>query len=196
VGWVGAGDYIGWAPLAPAAFKDYSGVRGDVFTFALATQFGAMQNTSQALFVARPPVSPENLIEISNPTRRDGVVFNRGPDFAMLQRFGTTITPGNQEPDPRRVKLPKVQPPGDWELLQRTSRLFVIGQRQLEAGSGGTVQQGPAPPPAPAPKASPGGKPAPPDSLTKRPHTKQPKGTPKPPPPPGLGHAATDTTHG
>ena len=200
VGWVGAGDYIGWAPLAPAAYNDYASVRGDVFTFALANQFGAMQSTSQALFVARPPVVPERVTEISNPTRLNGVVFNRGPDFTMLQRLGGTVAPSQQEPDVRRVKLPAVQPPGDTELIQRTKRLFVVGQRQVESGSGGTVPQRPAtqpaPAPAPVPKAAPGGKPAPPDSLTKLPQSKQPKGKPKPAPPPGPGRAAPDTTRG
>lgn len=190
VGWVGADDYIGWAPLAPAAYTDYASVRGDVFTFALASQFGVMASTSQALFVARPPVTSEHITEISNPTRLDGVVFNRGPDFAMLQRLGGTVSPSQQEPDVRRVKLPAVQPPGDTELIQRTKRLLVVGQRQLENGSGGTVPQQPAP----APKAAPGGKPVPPDSLSKLPHTRQPKGKPKPAPTPG--RAAPDTTRG
>jgi hypothetical protein len=196
VGWVGAGDYIGWAPLAPAAYNDYSSVRGDVFTFALASQFGVMQNTSQALFVARPPAAPEHLTEISNPTRLNGVVFNRGPDFAMLQRLGNTVSPSSQEPDLRRVKLPAVQPPGDTELLQRTKRLLVVGQRQVANGPGEPMPPPAAKQPAPAPKAAPGGKPAPPDSLTKLPHAKQPKGTPKPAPPPGPGRAAPDTTRG
>lgn len=180
VAWVSAGDYIGWAPLGPADYDGYSRVPSGVFTFTAAQNFGSMTTNSQALFVTRPPVSGRPVGEISNWARRGGVAFNRGPDATLLQRLGGIATPRAEEPEPRRVRLPEVAPPGEAELLLRTRRAVNAGLRDL----GQTPVDAPAAPPSPkvfAPSTppptppAPRSKDAPSDSLGAR------KDGPKPP---------------
>lgn len=174
VAWVAVGDYVGWAPLAPADYDEFARIPGSVFTYAPASQFGSMHENSAALFVMRPPRAGEHVTEISNFTRRSGVVFNRGPDFDMLQRLGSPIPVPAEDPEFRRVRLPAVDPPGESELLVRTKRLVAVGVHELSrerVGAPVPVQPAPKPPvaaPPPAPVTPPAEKPAPPDSVKER----------------------------
>lgn len=171
VAWVGVGDYVGWAPLAPVDYDGWSTVPGGIFTFAAAQQFGGMQAGAQSSFLARPPVHDTSVREFANFDRRDGVAFNRGPSFDEMRRLGSPIPIAPDAHAYRRVELRDVTPPGESQLLQRTKRLVAAGVRQLARdGLGGTV---PAPggktpaatPPADEPPPRPRTKEAPPDTT-------------------------------
>jgi hypothetical protein len=186
VGWVGVGDYIGWAPLAPADYPDYSRVPGNLFTFAPAQQFGTLQSNGSALFLSRPPDTKSSPMEITNIGRMGGVTFNRGPDFATVQRVGGVVAVHPEEPKVRRLKLPAITPPGESEFLLRTHRLVTAGFRNLSVLRGATT---PAPAPSSTtkpPQTKPGGGSTPPDTVgTKPSHRKDAPGTPGPPRSPG-----------
>jgi hypothetical protein len=166
VAWVAVGDYIGWAPLAPADYQDFSRVPGGLFTYSMAQQFGMQNSNSQALFTSRPPNGHEALVEITNFSRSSGVAFNRGPDPAMLLRLGAAVTARPEAPAYRHVKLPELRAPGESELLLRTRRLLVIGAREI-AGQRERAQA-PAAPPGDAAAPAPGhaGNVAPADTTT------------------------------
>jgi hypothetical protein len=207
VAWVSAGDYIGWAPLGPTDYDGYSQIPGAVFTYTSAQQFGSMTSNSQALFVMRPPVADRPVSEISNFVRRGRIAFNRGPDAVLLQRLGGIMAPPPDEPNVRRVKLPDFAPPGESELLQRTSRAVAAGRRELAQSRVSApipVPSAPkmkSPAPAPTPKAEPGGKDAARDSVAApAPRVRTPKRDPRPPGPrkgsPGHPGAKPDSTRG
>ncbi len=203
VAWVEVGDYVGWAPLGPADYDGYSNVPGGLFTFAAAQQFGGMQAGAQASFLRRPPASDATVHEITNFASREGVSYNRGPDFTEMRRLGSPIPVEVPKQRFREIELPGAEPPGEAQLLQRTKRALAVGVMRLQReGAGaaptpGTEVSKPAPEPLPKPRI----KEAPPDSTVRRPG---PQG--KPPRPeektrrPGRGAehrgAERDTTKG
>lgn len=152
VAWVGAGDYVGWAPLAPVAYTDYARVPGGPFTFAPAQTIGTTRAGVEALYVRTPPSTRDPVMEITNVARVNGVAFNRGPDPQQLQRMGAIVAPRGDDPAPRRVKLPALDAPAESDLLQRTRRALSWWSR---------TPQPPAPSNAPAVTPAPAGKPAP-----------------------------------
>lgn len=195
VGWVEVGDYVGWAPLAPSDYTDYSIVPGNLFTFAPARQFGSLQSNSSALYLAKPPDAEASVIEITNLGRTGGVTFNRGPEFTQVQRLGGVVPAQMEEPQVRRMKLPELTPPREAEFLLRTRRLLAaaVHERQVQ-------RQTPTPAPAPsatgnhAPAPRPTGTPTD-SSRTKAPRHKDAPGIPGGPKHPGQpSGAAPDST--
>ena len=147
VAWVSAGEYIGWAPLAPRAYDDFARVPGGVFTYVGGPQFAGQDISTQALYVSRLPETRSGLHEILNLGHASGAAFNRGPDIDMLRRMGTSVPARPEAPQIPRVKLP---PPsgelGDADLIDRTRRLVSVATREYDAFR----EQGIAPPPVPA----------------------------------------------
>jgi len=116
-----------------------------VFTYVGAQQIAAQDVSSQALYVSRLPDTKGELHEILNIAHANGVAFNRGPDFAMLQRLGAPVPARTEAPDIRRVRVTGAGGGGDAELVDRTRRLMSVATREYNAFR----NYGTTPPPVP-----------------------------------------------
>jgi hypothetical protein len=147
VAWVEAGDYVGWAPLAPATWDGFGAVPGGIFTYAGAQQLASRDVGQQALYLTHLPETKAPARAIVNIGRVNGVAFNRGPDPFWLQEKGAPI-PALADPAAiPRARLGTIPvKPNEADLLARTNRVTAEGQREWRA----LRQQGIAPPPLPA----------------------------------------------
>lgn len=158
VAWVAVGDYVGWAPLGPSQWDGFGEVPGGMFTFAGARQLASRDVGQQALYLTRLPETNAPARAIVNVGRANGVAFNRGPDFLMLQQMGAPI--------PERIDgatLPRVRlgtaaaKPNEADLLARTNRVTAEAVREWRA----LREQGIAPPALPPGVRTPGKPPVP-----------------------------------
>ncbi len=153
VAWVGAGDYVGWAPRSRRSrTRTTRASLAGPFTFAPAQTIGTTRAGVEALYVRTPPSTRDPVMEITNIARVNGVAFNRGPDPQQLQRMGAIVAPRGDDLAPRRVKLLALDAPAESDLLQRTRRALSWWSR---------TPQPPAPANAPSATPAPAGKPAP-----------------------------------
>ena len=177
VAWVDAGDFVGWGPLAPAAYDAFDRVPDGVFTYAPAAQLAARDVGQQATFVSHLPQNLQSYKEIINVGRVNGVSFNKGPDLLELRRRGGSVGEPFDAATMPRVKIAAGTPrSNEADLQARTARLFTAGRgelrRMVESGvappsSGAMPHAQPAPPPS-APHFKPPSQPAIPDSVRAR----------------------------
>ena len=176
VAWVDTGDYLGWAPLAPAAYNDFDLIPDGVFTFAPVQQFAARNVGQSAVFVSHLPQGTREFREIVNTGHANGLAFNRGPSAALLAQRGAGTGERFDDATLPRVKFGGVTPRlSEADLAARTSRLVAAGRAQLrrmvESGiapapsTGGGLHSAPSPGPPRFKPAAPPEPPAIPDSV-------------------------------
>jgi len=148
VAWVGVDDYVGWAPLAPSDYTDYSRVPGGLFTYVSANALANQNVGTQAMFARAVPAAKSAPTEIFNLGHAAGAVFNKGPAFAMLQRLGTPLPERVDDARFRRVNLQAAPAPAaarEAELLARTQHLVREANREWNVFR----NEGGVPPPVP-----------------------------------------------
>jgi hypothetical protein len=205
VAWVEAGDYIGWAPLAPSAYSAFDQIPDGVFTYASGMQFTSPNVAQSAMFVSKLPDHVSEYHAIVNVGRANGVSFNKGPSLMTLQARGAALgTPADPARLPR-VKLAGVAPkPNEADLQSRTNRMVTEGARELRRMRADVkIVEPPQAPVEQSPRYKPPVPPAPPDTTVSPGNTGPtgPGGTPdpnrKPTPrrqPPRQQDAAPDST--
>jgi hypothetical protein len=103
VSWEGTTDYIGWAPMPPAGY-DWGLVPGGLYTYVATAELPAtdvqtrMRTKDQ---IGEKLGAPQR---IENPRERDGIRFNAGPRFDVIERRSGPL---------RRVKIEDLLPGGD-----------------------------------------------------------------------------------
>jgi hypothetical protein len=185
VTWEVAGNYAGWAALPPAG-RSVGDVPGGAYVFAPLNKLGATDLHDQMVRadgLGAPVVQSARPVE--NVIEKDGVRFNAGPSFAMverargapLQRVKVEEAPGS--PAPRKDTTPApASPAGATQpatQVQATRAAATAAAREargwMEQGglAPARVQVVHAPAPKPADETPPAPKPA---------HQKTPKGAP------------------
>jgi len=85
VNWEVAGGYAGWAALPPPGMNPGS-VPGGAYVYAPLSRLGATDLRSDIVKAGAPGVALENPQRVENVVEKDGVSFNAGPSFAMVER--------------------------------------------------------------------------------------------------------------
>ncbi|HTR97130.1 MAG TPA: DUF6600 domain-containing protein [Candidatus Acidoferrales bacterium] len=162
VAWVQAGDYVGWAPLAPSQYDGYGQVPGGVFTYTSLNALGNHDVGTQSMFVTSLPTTVAVPSAIVNVGRAGGATFNRGPDIAQLRARGVALP----EPvDPSTLRRLSVSAPATRgsspDVQAGTTRLVTEATRETRAfrergqwpprAAGSRMPAAPAVPVAPAP---------------------------------------------
>ncbi len=139
VAWVEVGDFVGWAPLAPASVTNFDQVPGGMFTFMSTRALANPSAGARASFVNDIPDDPRGVHPIDRIASLHGVYWNAGPDPEAILGVGTADRMRMDERD-GRVVLPS--PPiklaataeVDLRLLEsRTTRAWSEARRELEA---------------------------------------------------------------
>jgi len=87
VNWEIAGGYAGWAPLGPSGGGYGAGMPGDPFLFAPIERMGATDVRAHTVTRAQLGTAAETARPVENVVERDGVRYNFGPDFTLVERM-------------------------------------------------------------------------------------------------------------
>ena len=85
VNWEIAGGYAGWAPLGPSG-GGYGGGMPDPYLFAPIERMGSTDVRAHTVTRVQLGPAAETARPVENVVERDGVRYNFGPDFALVER--------------------------------------------------------------------------------------------------------------
>jgi hypothetical protein len=85
VSWVATPDYVGWAPLSPPGLPS-DRVPGGPFLYVRMSEFPAADLSQQVRAQAQIGDALGTPLPVDNLRQRDGVTFNAGPPFGLIER--------------------------------------------------------------------------------------------------------------
>ena len=100
VSWEETPDYIGWAPMFPSGY-DSGLVPGGLYTYVATAELPATDVQTRARTKGQIGEKLGSPQPIENPVERDGVRFNAGPSFDVIERRSGPL---------RRVKIEDLLP--------------------------------------------------------------------------------------
>jgi uncharacterized protein DUF6600 len=125
VSWEIAGGFAGWAPLGPSGNVGYdTGIPGGAYLYAPIERLGATDMRSHVVTRAALGPAAGSARPLDNVVEREGVRYNFGPDFALVERArGGQLLPkvkiedalGPVVGDGRRKETP-VEPPAGSQI--------------------------------------------------------------------------------
>jgi len=86
VSWEIAGGFAGWAPLGPSGGGYDTGIPGGAYLYAPIERLGSTDIRSHAVTRAQLGPAAGSARPLDNVVERDGVRYNFGPDFALVER--------------------------------------------------------------------------------------------------------------
>lgn len=86
VTWAVAGDYVGWAPLAPGAMADGSSASRDSYVFAPIGQLDATDVRSRLIAPGQLGMHGDRVRPVLNVMHEGRATLNRGPAFEDIER--------------------------------------------------------------------------------------------------------------
>ena len=137
VSWLEAGNYVGWAPLAPPG-GSYSGIPGGAYVFAPLAQLGSTDLQTRTVTSNQIAKALANVRAIENTTTVNGVEIERGPRFDAVERAtGFRVAPVKM--DERTLGQDLAPAPaggkgaGDADAIAATRRAAVQAAREARA---------------------------------------------------------------
>ncbi len=100
VSWQVTGDYAGWSPLLTTS-DSYEQIRGGPWTFAPLSTLGSTNLASRLAHQADRGAQVSGGTLVRNLAERDGVLYNRGPSFGLVEKAEGSFP---------RVKIEAIEP--------------------------------------------------------------------------------------
>ena len=104
VSWEIAGSYSGWAPLPPPGGGGRAGIPGNTYLFAPLERLGATDLRAHVVTADRLGPAAASAKPVENVVEHEGVRFEAGPSFALVERARGSSLP--------RVKIEDALRPG------------------------------------------------------------------------------------